>query len=192
MSLEATLADISTKFDGLAAALAANTKVNEKIAENQARLIAGQAAAIEKIDAGKQVVGAKAPTAAEKKAAEKASVAETKASVAETKAAEKPPAVVTTDRFTTAAELEDYVRGWMNGSTDAAVRRTRVDLLKAIAANFGVDTKFAELLPYQKQTMFFIGRAKAGLKVDLKADYDFDGDPTQGGEAVAAAAEGDF
>lgn len=174
MSTPITVEAVMTSIVALTTAL-------NRVAENQDRLLAGQTAAIEKIE------GAKAPTTRRKKADEPAAV------VAEEKAPETPAVAETFFTVPDSVEaFKEYVGKW-TGEVEPGTpeRAKRVDLLKAIASHFGVNPKFPELFPHVKEAVFFIERSKAGLEVNLKVDYDYSGDPKQGGEAPAAD-EDDF
>lgn len=144
------------------------------------RVVAGQEAALAKLD------GAKAPTTTRKKKDEPA------AGNGEPAATESPAVAATTAYkapvIADADALKAHISAWTGGTEDTAERQRRVDLLKAIAAKFGVAPKFGELLPHASKAVFLVDRAKAmGVDaVDLKAQYDFAGHPEQ---EVAAAAE---
>lgn len=175
MSLEAALIEH-------AAALKANTAILE-------RVVAGQGAAMERLENAKP-----ATTRGAKKAAEATVVAEpaakTEEKVAETPKTEAAPAVPKI-KLGDGEALKAYVSAWTGSTDDAEERAKRVDLLKAIAAHLGVAPKFGELMGNVREVQFYIERAKAGLPVDFNADYDFDGSPDQGG-SEPAADESDF
>jgi hypothetical protein len=197
MSIEQLLADNT-------AALTRNSDLLE-------RVIAGQEAAMEKLNAGggstRKPRGAKAnetpadPVVAESNAGnstgDAAGSADT-ASGAEGAAAASEPEVTTqtvadiAGGITTEAQMKEYVTGWTGSTEDADERGARVNLLKAIAGKLGVAPKFADLVPHAAKTVFLIERAKAlgTAAVDVEAAYDFDADPAQ--EAPAAASESDF
>lgn len=177
MSLELALAENT-------AVNAALTEVLKQVVGNQERLLAGQIAAIDKID------GVKSGGRAGKKETP-APVAETPVApptVAETPAAPAAPAapapVVTDDQIKAAAHA------WMTDKSEAD-RLAAAKFLGEIMTSFGVGGKLtgpeSKLDDEQRrQALFFIQRKAAGLEVNFSADYDFTGDPTQG-----AAAAGD-
>lgn len=158
------------------------TTALNRVADNQDRLIAGQEAAIAKVEAAKP---ARAPR---KAAAEPTPEPEPAADEASEKLTFKQHTI------TDAAALEAYAKEWTGGA-EGDEKVARVQLLKDMAAHFGCAPKFAEFAADAdrlKQVVFFIERKKAGLDVNLKADYDFDAEPTQGGAPAAAADESDF
>jgi len=78
---------------------------------------------------------------------------------------------------------------------DKEARQALARNLKAITDHFGTSTLVGETGlkdPDQKaQALFYIQRFGKGLTVDFGADYDFAGDPAQGGSEPAAAEEED-
>lgn len=190
MSIEALIADHTAQLGAMTEALKANTAILE-------RVVAGQQAALEKIE------GAKAPTArkpraaaapaAEAPAAEAPAAEEPGKSPPEEPAAtgsgadgaasasESPLSTLVSVASTGAEAMKAYVSSWTGEGTDEE-RATKVTNLKAIAAELNVGLKFAELVPHAEKVVFYIERYKLGLPVDLKADYDFAGDPGQGAE----------
>jgi hypothetical protein len=174
-----------------AASVTALTAALGRVADNQERLLAGQQAAIDKLEGGKPA------TTRSRKTADPV-VAET----AKTEAVVEPkPETVVTETpkpvsflpagVTDADTLKAYVSEW-TGAVTGDDKVKRVDLLKAIAQHLGVEPKFAPLsadAAKLKQALFFIERSKADLPVDFSADYDFAGDPKQGGASPAADAD---
>ena len=180
------------------AALQANTAATEKNNELLERVIAGQTAAIDKIEAPKAARAKKADTPA----------AETQAT---TPAADTAPATVTPAAVTPAAEVSDddvktVALAWMAAidpagaadpaKKDLAKRTACADFFKAIVENFGLSGTLtgpkSELNAEQRaQALFYIRRKAEGLGVDFNADYDFAGDPAQGGVAEADAGDDD-
>lgn len=185
--------------------------IEERLAENTAainrnsdlleRVVAGQAAAIEKIEGAKPsrtkpaaaapaatpaAEPAQTPAAAEPAATPAAAAAEP------TPAAAAAPAIVeVSDDDVKAAALAWMAKVDPTG-TDMAKKTECAQKLTEIVAYFGLDGKLtgpqSKLDAEQRQqALFFINRWAAGLTVDFSADYDFDGDPTQG--AAPAAAE---
>jgi len=176
-----------------AASIAALTAALTRVGDNQERLLAGQQAAIEKIEAGKPTT-----TRARKTADPVVAAAAEPAAVVE-KPADPAPVVAETSKsflpadVTDAASLEIYVKAW-TGAVTGDDKVKRVDLLKAIANHFGVAPKFgplAETKDRLTQTLFFIERSKKDLVVDFAADYDFAGDPAQGRASAPAADAAD-
>lgn len=179
------------------AALQANTAATEKNNELLERVIAGQTAAIDKIEA---------PKAAR---AKKSTETETPAT---TSAADTAPDAAT-ETVTPAASVEvsdDDVKtvalAWMAAidpagaadpaKKDLAKRTACADFFKAIVENFGLSGTLtgpkSELNAEQRaQALFYIRRKAEGLGVDFNADYDFAGDPAQGGVAEADAGDDD-
>lgn len=180
MSLEAALAEHTEALKANTAVTQANTAICE-------RLVAGQSAAMEKL-AEKQEAArtGKAPTAAEKKAAEKAAEV---AAAAAAKPETTPPVTTGQKVPTNTEEMKAYISGWTGSTDNADERAARVQFLKDLAKHFGVNPAMSELVPHAKLTVFYIERKKAGQPVDFSADYDFEGDPAQGGGEPAAAAE---
>ena len=176
MSIEAALA-------GLTEALTTNT-------EHLARVIAGQEAAMAKLEG----VAPKTRTPRAAKAAEEAATsagnepAATESPVAAATTAPEPAAKVFTQDDLKAVAME-----WRGSTEDEAARKKQNDLFVAIAAHLGVAKMTGPDGPQSseqiKQAVFFIKRAMAGQKVDFAADYDFDGAPDQG---VAVAEEDPF
>lgn len=171
------------------AALQENTATTAKNNELLERVVAGQNAAIEKIEAPKtQRKKAEPETPAAAPAAETPAQPETKTPVATTD--------VTDD------ELKAEALAWMADvdpagaadptKKDVAKRTACADFFKAIVTNFGLNGTLtgpkAELDGEQRaQALFYIRRRRAGLPVDFNAEYDFDGDPAQGGAAASAS-----
>lgn len=154
----------------------------EKNTATLERVIAGQQAALDKIEAPKTPRTTKktepAPAAAETPAA--APAADPAPAATETAATTAPAADVVTDEQLKAAALK-----WMDGKPQEA-RLEAAKKMNDILAYFGVGGKLtgpeSKLDDDQrKQAKFFIERWAAGLTVDFSAEYDFDGDPTQGG-----------
>lgn len=169
MSLEAALA-ANTE------ALTAHTEVMKAVVANQERLLAGQQAAIEKIEAPK------ATRARTKDEPSKETKAEP---VKETKVEPVKAAADTTDD-----DIKAAAAAWTNGASQEA-RMDAACKMKSVLEHFGVGGKLtgpeSKLdADMRKQTVFFIKRWAAGLPVDFNADYDFDGDPKQGAAEAAS------
>lgn len=152
-----------------AVALAAHGAILTRVADNQDRLIAGQTAAIERIDAGK---GGKAATAP--------------------KADKTPPATKTVEPAVATGVTDEQVKAaavaWM-GDKSKEQRAEASKFLGEMITHFGVGGKLtgpeSKLdADQRKQAKFYIERKAAGLPVDLNAEYDFDGDVKQGAAAV--------
>jgi hypothetical protein len=186
-------------------ALAENTAATNRNSDLLERVIAGQEAAMEKLASGGTSTrkprtpkpdSTSAPeTSGEAGNASEGSAATESPEAAATPAAEpEAPTVasIVAAIGTDADKLKEHVTGWTGSTDDADERAKRVQLLKDIAAKFGVAPKFADLIPHLQQTVFLIERAKASgvASVDVAAAYDFDGDPAQ--EAPAAGGSSDF
>jgi len=179
MSLEAALAENT-------AAVLAHIEVLKQIGVNQERLLAGQSVAIEKVEAFKATRARKkpddAPAAEPKKNGEPAGTASGAGDAGSVSESTAP----------TADELFAYASGYLAEfkDKDATKYQERGKFLKStLASEFG-DKKIKELDDEtdRKRMMFYLKRFAAGLKVDLAADYNFDGDPT----ADAGASGDDF
>jgi hypothetical protein len=197
MSIEAALAELT-------AALQENTKTSLAVlaalnvtASNQERLIAGQGAAIDKVEAGKATPAPRT----RKKATEEPAVMETGADVAEP--VSEPEAKKPAARVITEDDLRTLAGEWLSAQTDPAKRKEVGEFCKDVAENFGKKKLVGPVVEGKehlgagiddpeelKQAWFFISRKQAGLPVDFKADYDFDGAIDQG--AAPAAADDEF
>lgn len=166
MSLEAAIADLTSA-----------TKENTAILQ---QVLAGQKAALDKIDAvkGGGTKGGKPAPAA-------------------TPPAKSAPKVVTDEQVKAAAQA--WMAAATKGKSEADTKTVKSEcaaFLASIIAHFGVGGKLtgpeSKLDDDQrKQAKFFIERKAAGQKVDFSADYDFDGDPKQGAAAAEPEAEED-
>lgn len=177
-------------IEALTAALTRNSDLLE-------RVIAGQEAAIAKLEGGSAPRTTRSRKAAAEEVADAGKAApastasgDTGAGAAANDAPAASPLKAIIDAITDADTMKAFVQKWTQGTEDADERKKRVDLLKAIAQHLGVETKFDALVPHKAQTVFYIERSKAGCSVDFAADYDFDGDPAQGG--APAASDDDF
>jgi len=173
MSLEAALAENTAALQALAA-------VQTRVADNQERLLVGQQAAIDKIEAGK---GA---TAAERKP-RAAAAKDTAPAAAEPAAAVEPAAPA--ERVVADDDIKAAALKWMDGKSKEE-KEAAAKFLGEILAYFGTGGKLtgpdSKLdADQRKQTLFFIQRKAAGLEVNFSADYDFDGPTDQGVEAAA-------
>lgn len=189
MSLEAILAANTDALGAHTAALAANTAILE-------RVVAGQQAALEKIDSGRPAT----PRAAPKKDAAPAATTAQAAAATETApvaaATSTPAASITTTEPTVAAsvvtdaDLKSAATAWMDGKSQDE-RLDAVKKLNSVLEHFGLagskitgpDSKLDD--DQRKQARFFVRRWAAGLEVNFSADYDFDGEPTQGAPTEA-------
>ena len=141
-----------------------------RVADNQDRLLAGQQAALDKIET-------KAPSTRGKG---KGAAAEP-----ETQAPEAGPESEK-GRFpqhtvTDADGLKTFATGWI-GEADGDEKQARVRFLNETCAHLNVAPKFPEIAANAealKKLVFLIARRQAGQAVDLAAGYDFDGDPAQ-------------
>ena len=179
---------IETLIEGHTAALNRNSDLLE-------RVIAGQQAALDKIEGPKT-------TRAPKKTAESEGAAVTQAetpppaAVVEEKPAAVAPVVETPPAAAAAAapevtdaDIRAAATAWMDG-TSVEERTAAAAKMSTILAQFGVGGKLTgpeSVLDadQRKQARFYIQRWAAGLTVDFGADYDFDGEPTQGAAAPA-------
>lgn len=180
-------------------ALAANTAALNRNSDLLERVIAGQEAAMEKLAGGastprktrasKVADAADAAGNASDASADTGSTAEGAASVSEQQPETVTVASIVAGIGGDSEKLKAHISGWTGGTEDEAERKNRVGLLKSMAEQFGVKPSFADLVPHAAKAVFFVERARAlGLDaVDVKASYDFDGDPTQ--EAPAAASD---
>lgn len=189
-----TTAPAPLTIEGILGMIINLTTALNRTADNQERLLAGQAAAIEKIEAGKGGTATTGRGRGRTKAEETPVVTDTAATNTEQQPDPAPTQTETKSFLPAIADaeaLKAYVGAW-TGAVEGADRASRVDLLKAIAAEFGVAPKFSDLMPHLQKTLFYIERAKAGLTVDFKADYDFDGSPSVPAAAAPAAGDDDF
>jgi hypothetical protein len=161
MSLEAALAEHT-------AALKENTAI-------LTRIVAGQKEALEKVDARLGAAPTK-PAAAKKEEPKPADPVKE----------EVKPVAAATVQVVNKDDVKNAALKWMDGKS-ADDRKAASEKLKEVLAHFGrEDEKLtgpdAKLNDDEcKQAKFFIERWAAGLTVDFNADYDFDGDPKQGG-----------
>lgn len=177
MSIEKLLGDLIT-------ATQEQTKSNLDLitqlkvtASFQERLVAGQAAAIEKVEA---------PKATRKRAADKA--AETPTPTPEPTPAPAEETAEVAKAAPTSDELREIAAGYLSMDQDAAKITERRNFIGSLLQHFGSPKIAGDESTLddeqRKQSAFFILRKKGGLSVDFGADYDFDGDP------VAAEASG--
>lgn len=181
MTIEAAIAGLTeamNKNTETGLALIAALKVT---GENQERLIAGQAAAIEKVEAPKQ-------TRTRAKKDEQAPVAE-KPESQEEPLQDTPTVTVSDDDLRQVAG--DFLKG--DGKLTAEQVTERRDFVASVMAELGTKKLCGPESTLdadgRKKASFFIKRKGEGLKVDFGADYDFDGDVTQGGEPEASAED---
>lgn len=195
MSLEAKIEALVESNTALAAALAANTAILERVVE-------GQQTAIEKLE-GAKASGGRGRTkktedapAEEKKAPTKEPAATESGAADAGSASNKSPVAATVKKIGTDQEkMKAFVAEWTGETEDQTERESRVGLLKSMAQHFG-GKGYSALVASDEtaaQAIFYVERAKAlGVKaVDFSADYDFDGDPAQGGSAEPAAKDDD-
>lgn len=200
MSIETMLAELT-------AAIQKNTETSLALiaslgttAANQERLIAGQAAAIEKVEGGKAPA---ARTRGRPAKADEPAATESGAGAAAA-ASESEPAGPNV-RVVSEDDLRTLAAGWMKEQTTDTDRTTVGEFLKAVAENFGKKKLVGPVVEgkehlgagisdpdHVKEAWFFISRKKAGLSVDFSGDYDYDGDPTQGAPVAAAPADDEF
>lgn len=186
MSLEAEI----TELRGSVAALTEVVKAQTAISE---RLLAGQQAAIEKLEAAKPASSGTRTRKPKDEPQGNAEPAATESGAADAKTASEEKSFLPDVKD--ADGLKAHVGAWTGATEDADERAKRVGVLKAMAEHFGCAPKFAELAADSdrlKQSLFFIERAKAGLPIDFSADYDFAGDPKQDGGVAAVVEEDEF
>lgn len=191
------------------AALNANTEALKAVAANQDRLIAGQAAAIEKVEASKP----KRETKAEKEAREKAEKAAADAGAddnagnadtaepASTASGDTAAASATNDDGPTDEQLKATAVAWVGQAADDADKKARAGFLQTMARSLlglgddaglvmltGPDSKLTG--DHRKKAVFFIKRAHklGGIEhVNLAAPYEFDLEPNQDEPRVESA-----
>lgn len=173
MSLEALLAENT-------AALTTNTAILE-------RVILGQEVAMAKLEGVTTARKPRATKAAEDAALPAGNVASNESAPVATAT---PAAAAVSASDPTQDDLKALAMKWRETAADQAAKDVQNALLVAIVAKIGAVKLTGPEGPTDPdqigQAMFYIGRAAAGLPVDLNADYDFDGPVDQG---VAAAAE---
>ena len=168
MTTPITVESVLTNITALTAAITRQSDIQE-------RLLAGQEAALAKLEGAKP---ARTPRAAK--------VTETAAPAAAEEPApkEEPAAAVETQSFlpdvSSLEKFEAFCKGWVVAAADAEAKKDRVAFAKAVADNFGVEAKFPAMFPHAEQVAFYFLRKAEGCKVDFNAEYDFTGDPAQG------------
>jgi hypothetical protein len=185
MSLEQLLAENT-------AALIANTQALQV-------LEAGRQASLEQLKKAAETGDAPKPTRRKKAdeapaaAAEEATVTQTVTEGAVSAPTTTAPAATESIEQQVRAETTAYVNA--EGLTDDQ-KTARTDNIRAIMAHFGgmLCGPTSTLDDEQRsQALFYIRRFAAGCTVDFSQDYDFSGDPAQGGldaaEPAAAAAD---
>ncbi|MBH0113214.1 hypothetical protein I5E68_09675 [Novosphingobium sp. YJ-S2-02] len=204
MSLESKIEELLKSNSALEAALAANTAILERVVE-------GQQTAIEKLEGAKASGGRgrsrtkpaedkpaedkpaedkPANEAKKDKPAEAASTARG-ADDAGAAASSSPVAAIAKKIGTDVDKMKQFIADWTGETDDKEEREARVDLLKGMAQHFGGKGYSALVTSAEtaSQAIFFVERARAlGVSaIDFKADYDFDGDPAQGGDAETSS-----
>ncbi|WP_242136965.1 hypothetical protein [Sphingomonas sp. TREG-RG-20F-R18-01] len=173
MSIDTAIAELNTNILALVAAL----KVT---GENQERLIAGQGAAIAKVEAPKRTRRTKEEIAADDAAAAATGTASTTEADTGAKA-----------RTVSDEELRAIAPKYLNGTVDDATKKR--EFMQSMMAELGTSKLCG---PESKldadarlRAAFYLERKAEGLPVDFSAEYDFNGDPTQPG---SEPAEDDF
>lgn len=195
MSLESKIDELMGALTAHTAALGANTAVLE-------RVVAGQAAAMEKLEAGsgKAATGTRSRKAAAAPetppATEPAAAApEAPATAGKEPIPDAPQTTVCGVDVTSDDALRAHIAAYLNRDTDAAARKERGGILATFLAEMGTKTFVGDEgvkdINDRRRLAFYVARAAAGLPVDFAADYDFDGDPAQG-DAPAADAGDEF
>lgn len=203
MSLEA-------KIEELTAALAANSALLE-------RVVAGQQEALAKVEAGSAGTGGTRtrrkpaseetpPVAAEEPASKPAApaapavhplLATPNGEVKKSDKGDVPTANYRAGTFGLQDVKNEFI-GWMAEAAKPEDLTDRRDFVVALGNHFGVPNKL--LHPTDglkdeeqiKQALFYLRRKREGLKVDLGADYDFDGDPLADQSTDDDEVAGDF
>ena len=181
MSLEA-------KIEQLTGTITALTEVLKQTVANQERLVAGQQAAIDKIEAGK----ADKPATRTRRSKKEEEPAEDKGNDEPADTASGADDAKTASEVPSGAEIFEHVKGMLGKLKDKDAKRHAAvgsTLVAAVKDVFG-GKKLPELTDEddRKKAWFFVRRLEAGKDVDLSAEYDFDGDPAQDVEG----GEGDF
>lgn len=173
----------------------------ERVADNQERLIAGQAAAIEKVEQPK----AKRETKAEKAAREAAEKGNEEAVSTASGAADAGSAA---SDGPTDEQLKSTAVAWVGTTEDPEEKKRRGEWLQAMARHMLGETDASKMLmltgadskltaEHRKKAVFFIKRAhklNGTEHVNFAAPYNFDEAPDQDEPRVeqAAAAEPEF
>ena len=182
---------IETLITDLIAALNRNS-------DNQDRLIAGQEAAMAKLEGATATT--RKPRATKADAAEPAELAAAGNSEPESAPAATEMPAAAADSASDAAvftpnDLKVVATKWRNSTEDADVHATQNAFLKSIAEHFGSPKLSGPDCTFDsdqvKQAIFFVKRKSGGLTVDFGADYDFDGSPKQETAAAAPVAVAD-
>lgn len=187
MSLEQLIADNT-------AALNANTEAQRENTARVMELIAASAEARAVID--RMEPGGSKPATRSRKAKDEAPAA---AATTETPAAETPAAAAATETKPGARTRNidlspDAVREqfatWLSGDANAEEQGRRAGIAGAIVQHFGAANLRSFADDEQRYyALFYLERAKAGLKIDFNQEYDFDGDPLFDAAPAASATE---
>lgn len=192
MSLEAAIIAHTEALLANTAVVARNNELAEQIVAGRADAIAAikdQTAEAAKPATRSRKAAAETPPATETPATTTPAVTETAATVttAAPAATTPAPAPVSID------DLRKAFGGYLEAATTPEARKERAEaIVKPILTHFAV-AKITDLSADQAvQAMFFLKRHEAGIAIDYNADYDFAGDPTQGGADMAGPAEDEF
>jgi len=170
---------IEAKLDALIEALAANTAQLTVLAANHERLIAGQQAAIDKIETPK------ATRTRKPKEEEPAGNAAEAASTGSAEAA----ATAVVERSVSDDDVKKVALQYRERAETDAQKKKCAEFMASLLARYntpklvGPDATLDD--DQRKEAEFFFRRLLAGCTVDLSADYDLDGDPAQAGAAPA-------
>lgn len=174
MSIEAALAENTASNLALAAAIAANTSILEK-------LEAGREAAVTALENKADKPARTSRKKADEPAAGNGEAASTGSQAGGATAAAEPTGP-SDDELRNAATT--YIQG---AGEDKAQRSERGANIKSITDHFGTKTLVGETgitgVEQRTQALFYLNRLAAGQPVDFSAEYDFAGDPAQGAEA---------
>lgn len=160
MSIDTALAELNTNILSLIAALKVTSEFQE-------RLVAGQAAAIDKVE------GAKTTRRSTKK---------DEAPVVDPVVAETPKVDAAPTRVVADADLRAAAAAYLKG--DGSDPTPRKEFIASVMQELGTPMLCGDKSTLdddgRKKADFYIRRKAEGLKVDFDAEYDFDGEVTQG------------
>lgn len=170
-----TIDEAFGKVDALIGALT-------RVADNQEKLLAGQNAALAKIDEGKST------------STRKPRAAKTEEAPAAATAAEEPAGFLPKVALGDTEAFKGVISPWLAEAAKGTPEATeRLGFLKDLANHLAVEPKnffgpVAADADKLKEALFLFTRKKGGHDVTFGAEYDLDGDPAQ---EVAAPADDD-
>lgn len=175
-----TVAEIKEKIKGASEETLKQMLADENAGQKRSTAVAAIEAAI---DSGNAPAGSSAESA-EQTATNSTADSATTASPSDDKNAQPVPAAVTGEQAAGA------FGAWFKETDDEDERAVRRTFVEQIVESLG--SKISELDDLgRRKSIFFLRRKRAGMDVDFKAAYDFDGSPTQELKAAAAATGGD-